>query len=76
MIEGTDPKLKDTYVMFGAHLDHIGYSQTGQSRGGDPTGCRRGRSPEAQAAVTAAGKVVQTRRGASGWRGRRRRRSR
>ena len=24
MVEGTDPKLKDTYVMFGAHLDHIG----------------------------------------------------
>jgi hypothetical protein len=29
MIEGSDPVLKDTYVMFGAHLDHIGYSQTG-----------------------------------------------
>lgn len=25
MVEGTDPKLKDTYVMFGAHLDHSGY---------------------------------------------------
>jgi Peptidase family M28 len=58
MIEGTDPVLKDTYVMFGAHLDHIGYSQTGTSRGGDTTGCRR-RSPEAQAAVVAAGKKVQ-----------------
>ena len=29
LLEGSDPKLKDTYVMFGAHLDHIGYSQTG-----------------------------------------------
>ena len=58
MIEGSDPVLKDTYVMFGAHLDHIGYSQTGGGRGGDPSGCRR-RSPEAQTAVTAAGKVVQ-----------------
>ena len=33
MVEGTDPKLKDTYVLFGAHLDHIGYSQIG---GGAP----------------------------------------
>ena len=35
MVEGTDPKLKDTYVMFGAHLDHVGYSQTGG--GAQPT---------------------------------------
>jgi len=58
MIEGTDPILKDTYVMFGAHLDHIGYSQTGTGRGGGTDGCRR-RSPAAQAAVVAAGKEVQ-----------------
>jgi hypothetical protein len=57
-IEGSDPVLKDTYVMFGAHLDHIGYSQTGGGRAGDTSGCRR-RSPEAQAAVVAAGKTVQ-----------------
>jgi hypothetical protein len=58
MIEGTDPALKDTYVMFGAHLDHIGYSQTGTGRGAGIDGCRR-RSPVAQAAVVAAGKIVQ-----------------
>jgi hypothetical protein len=58
MIEGTDPMLKDTYVMFGAHLDHIGYSQTGSGRGAGNDGCRR-RSPAAQAAVVAAGKTVQ-----------------
>lgn len=58
MIEGSDPVLKGTYVMFGSHLDHIGYSQTGTARGGDTSGCRR-RSPEAQSAVLAAGKVVQ-----------------
>jgi hypothetical protein len=58
MIEGTDPVLKDTYVMFGAHLDHIGYSQTGTGRGGGTDGCRR-RSPVAQASVVAAGKTVQ-----------------
>jgi hypothetical protein len=36
IVPGSDPKLKDTYVMFGAHYDHIGYQQTppGQGRGG------------------------------------------
>jgi hypothetical protein len=58
MIPGTDPALKETYVVFGAHLDHIGYSSTGGGRQGGPDGCRR-RSPAAQAAVTASGKVVQ-----------------
>jgi len=57
IIEGTDPVLKDTYVMFGAHLDHVGYSQTGAGRGSGTDACRR-RSPAAQAAVTAAGKTV------------------
>jgi hypothetical protein len=58
MIEGTDPTLKDTYVLFGAHLDHIGYNQAGNGRGGAPDACRR-RSPAAQAAVVAGGKTVQ-----------------
>jgi hypothetical protein len=58
MVEGTDPALKGTYVLFGAHLDHVGYSQTGGGRGSGTDGCRR-RSPAAQAAVVAAGKVVQ-----------------
>jgi hypothetical protein len=42
IIEGTDPKLKDTYVAFGAHYDHIGYQQTepsGRAVGVDPGGC-------------------------------------
>ncbi len=26
MVEGTDPRLKNTYVFFGAHLDHVGYA--------------------------------------------------
>jgi hypothetical protein len=36
VIEGSDPRLKDTYVLFGAHYDHIGYQQTppAQERGG------------------------------------------
>jgi hypothetical protein len=58
MVEGTDPVLKDTYVLVGAHLDHVGYSQTGAGRGSGTDACRR-RSPTAQAAVVAAGKVVQ-----------------
>ena len=58
MIEGTDRRLKDTYVVLGAHLDHVGYSQTGAIRDRSTDGCRR-RSPAAQAAVVAAGKTVQ-----------------
>ncbi|HKA22845.1 MAG TPA: M28 family peptidase [Blastocatellia bacterium] len=27
IIEGTDPKLKETYVAFGAHYDHVGYAE-------------------------------------------------
>jgi hypothetical protein len=36
IIPGSDPRLRDTYVMFGAHYDHVGYQQTppGQGRGG------------------------------------------
>lgn len=55
MIEGSDPKLKDTYVMYGAHLDHNGYSQAGNGNLGSTSGCRN-RSAVALAAVTAAGK--------------------
>jgi len=44
--------------MFGAHLDHLGYSQTGGGNQPSPTACRQ-RSTAAQAAVRAAGKTVQ-----------------
>ncbi len=27
VVEGADPKLKNTYVAFGAHYDHVGYSE-------------------------------------------------
>jgi len=27
VINGTDPKLKDTYVLFSAHYDHVGYAE-------------------------------------------------
>jgi hypothetical protein len=58
MVEGTDPSLKATYVMFGAHLDHVGYSTAHLGRAGSMDGCRR-RSAIAQASVTAAGRTVQ-----------------
>ena len=58
LVEGSDPALKNTYVLFGAHLDHIGYSQTGTGRGAATNACRQ-RSAAAQAAVLAAGKTVQ-----------------
>ncbi len=27
IVEGTDPKLKDSYVVYGAHYDHVGYRE-------------------------------------------------
>lgn len=37
MLEGTDPKLKGEYVIFSAHMDHVGTAGGGQcqARGGD-----------------------------------------
>jgi hypothetical protein len=68
MVEGSDPVLKDTYVLIGAHLDHVGYSQTGGGRGSGTNACRQ-RSPAAQAAVVAAGRTVQRPTPARGGRG-------
>lgn len=43
IIPGTDPNLRDSYVLFGAHYDHVGYSQTppghGVGGGNAPGGC-------------------------------------
>ena len=41
IIEGSDPKLKDTYVAFGAHYDHVGYREGAPPEGGraNPGGC-------------------------------------
>jgi hypothetical protein len=33
MVEGSDPKLRDTYVLFGSHLDHTGYRTSVQTGG-------------------------------------------
>ncbi|HST20179.1 MAG TPA: M28 family peptidase, partial [Blastocatellia bacterium] len=39
IIEGTDAKLKDTYVAFGAHYDHVGYAE-GEVEDGRRLGAR------------------------------------
>ena len=33
IVEGADPKLKDTYVVYGAHYDHTGYREAGPAPG-------------------------------------------
>jgi Peptidase family M28 len=58
MVTGIDPTLKDTYVMFGAHLDHIGYSETGGGAQPSPTRCRQ-RGTAALEALAKAGKQAQ-----------------
>jgi hypothetical protein len=39
IVEGTDAKLKDTYVAFGAHYDHVGYLQNPPAVTDNPGGC-------------------------------------
>lgn len=34
LVEGRDPALKSTYVLFGAHLDHVGYRTSAAALGG------------------------------------------
>lgn len=43
IVEGTDPTLKDTYVAFGAHMDHVGYATSEVTDG--PDGPRRAAAP-------------------------------
>src|SRR5581483_5484176 len=56
LVDGSDARLKDTYVLFGAHLDHIGYlaaprgARTGAAAGraggaGPVPAARGGRCP-------------------------------
>ena len=58
MVEGSDAMLRKTYVLFGAHLDHIGYSQSGRGGQSTPSACRS-RSAPARAAVKQAGRALQ-----------------
>ena len=48
LLEGSDPTLRDTYVIFGAHYDHVGYREAGTAPagGGDnPGGCTGQKRP-------------------------------
>ena len=51
IIEGSDPKLKDTYVAFGAHYDHVGYAEgeVNQGANGPIRSGARGRVTEGTA---------------------------
>ncbi|MEK6302013.1 MAG: M28 family peptidase [Acidobacteriota bacterium] len=48
VVDGSDPKLKDTYVAFGAHYDHVGYAEgeVTDSAGGPRRTGARGRVTE------------------------------
>jgi hypothetical protein len=46
IVEGSDPRLKDTYVVIGAHYDHIGYADRAATPGNE-------RPPGAPGRVTA-----------------------
>jgi hypothetical protein len=43
VVEGSDPQLKNTYVAFGAHYDHVGYAEGEVTRGDN--GARRAGAP-------------------------------
>jgi hypothetical protein len=43
IVEGSDARLKSTYVAFGAHYDHIGYADTELTK--TPEGARRAGAP-------------------------------
>jgi len=45
-VPGTDPKLKDTYVTFGAHYDHVGYESSGRASSFGNFGCPGQSRPE------------------------------
>jgi len=43
IVEGSDPQLKNTFVAFGAHYDHVGYAEGEVTRGDN--GARRAGAP-------------------------------
>jgi Peptidase family M28 len=54
IVEGNDARLKDTYVAFGAHYDHIGYSQ-GVLRNGQTDRISNGADDDGSGTVTLIG---------------------
>ena len=43
IVDGSDPQLKNSYVAFGAHIDHVGYAEGEVTRGDN--GARRAGAP-------------------------------
>jgi len=54
IVEGSDPELKNTYVAFGAHYDHIGYTQ-GILNGGETDRISNGADDDGSGTVTLIG---------------------
>jgi hypothetical protein len=52
MIEGTDPKLKAEYVMFTAHMDHVGTTAGGRCRAQGADSTCNGADDDASGTVT------------------------
>jgi hypothetical protein len=51
LVEGSDPKLKDTYVAFGAHYDHVGYAEGEVTQGANGPVRSGARGPVTDGAV-------------------------
>jgi hypothetical protein len=51
IVEGTDAKLKDTYVAFGAHYDHVGYAEGEVTQGANGPVRSGARGPVTEGAV-------------------------
>ena len=49
IVPGTDPNLKDSYVAFGAHYDHVGYSQSPAATGRGSAGMPQAAAPDRRA---------------------------
>lgn len=45
LVEGRDPALKSSYVLFGAHLDHVGYRTSAAALGGRGRGAAASDAP-------------------------------
>jgi len=54
IVEGSDPVLKNTYVVFGAHYDHIGYTQ-GMLNAGETDRISNGADDDGSGTVTLIG---------------------
>jgi len=54
IVEGADPALKNTYVIFGAHYDHIGYTQ-GMLNSGETDRISNGADDDGSGTVTLIG---------------------